>query len=350
MATVDLVEKFRREYQIFNRISDKRAREQRQLLEDLRSEIGHDLDTLEAGEFMGWAAGLIADRGYHVNTVRKKMNMIRAFISWAFASGIIDSQRYLQLKAVKHPRGATGLTQPKPYTRGEMEEFWRRFEERWPRLPTSGTGSRAIKRWVTGKGKWRPVWRHAFRLQLLAMVRLALDCGLRAHEIHNLTLNDLHYDNEYIVVWGKADPNTGEKRVREVPFTQATRRAVTEWIEFRTMMRPPHQSPWVTCYSRWYLNAMDMGRFEVLLQNTIGQGYAWHRLRHTCATEWLRAGMELETVSRLLGHSNLAQTMCYAQITRYDIQKAVNRYEEKFSGAVHRADPDARGEILPEAA
>jgi integrase len=332
---MDLIERFRLEYQVFHGISDKRAREQRALLADLRSEMGRDLDTLTSSDFTQFAARLI-ERGYHVNTVRKKQNMIRSFISWAFAVGLLDSQTYLQLKKVKNPRGSTGLTQPNPYTPDEMDRFWAAFEDRWRRLPTSGKGSRAIQRWVTGKGKWGPVWRHAMRLQLLAMIRLALDLGLRAHEIHNLSVDDLHYDNEYIVIWGKADPNTGRKRARTVPFTDAARRAIWEWIEFRSMMHVGHNRAWVTCYAQWRNNPMDMDRFEVLLQSALGPGWRWHRLRHTCGTEWLRAGMELHTVSNLLGHSSLAQTMCYVEITNQDVFKTVAKLEGAFNDRVNR--------------
>jgi integrase len=282
----------------------------------------------------------MVEKDYHVNTVRKKMNMIRPFVSWMFASGLITGEQYIRLKAVKNPRGASGKTNPKPYTQKEMAKFWEAFEERWPRQPTSGPGSRAIQRYFNGKGKWKPLWRHAFRLQLLAMVRLALDLGLRAHEIHQLSVDDLHYDNEYIVVWGKADPHTGEKRVRKVPFTTASRRAITEWVEFRSRLKPDHDRAWLVLYSKWRLSPMKMDRFEVLLQSAIGPGWAWHRLRHTCATEWLRAGMPLEAVSRLLGHSDLSQTLCYAQITKSDLQLAVDRHEERFSNATHRNDPD----------
>jgi site-specific recombinase XerD len=351
MTATDLIERFRLEYQVFHAISPKRAREQRALLEDLRSQMGRDLDTITASDFQQFAARLI-EAGFHVNTVRKKMNMVRAWISWAFAVNVIDGQSYLQLKQVKNPRGSTGQAKPNPYTRKEMDAFWETFEARWPRLPTSGRRSRALRRWVTGQGKWAPVWRHAMRIQLLAMTRLALDLGLRAHEIHGLSVHDLHYDNEYIVVWGKADPNTGLKKVRSVPFTEASRRAITEWVEFRGMMRPDHDRAWVTCYAQWRNNPMDMARFETLLQSTIGPKWRWHRLRHTCATEWLRAGMELETVSRLLGHSSLVQTMCYAEITKHDLQLAVNRHEGKFSGAVQRdrGEPGGEEEVSPAAA
>lgn len=339
--TIDLIDRFNLEYQVFNRISKKRTREQLALLRDLRSYVGHELDTLEPSEFQAWAANLMAVNGYHVNTVRKKMNMIRPFVSWMLASNIIDGGHYMRLKAVKNPRGATGRTKPKPYTQKEMVVFWETFEVKWPRLPTKGPGSRAISRYFKGQGKWRPVWRHAFRLQLLAMIRLALDLGLRAHEIQQMSVDDLHYDNEYLVIWGKADPNTGEKKVRTVPWTKESHRAVKEWLEFRARLNPDHNSPWLVLYAQWRLNPMDMKRFEVLLQKSLGEGWAWHRLRHTCATEWLRAGMALETVSRLLGHASTAQTLCYAEITKADLQLAVTKHEERFSGAVdRRPDPE----------
>jgi integrase/recombinase XerC len=65
------------------------------------------------------------------------------------------------------------------------------------------------------------------RLQVDAIVALALHCGLRRAEIFQLKPDDLHYDNEYIVVVGKGG------KVREVPFTEAARTAVQRWLDFR---------------------------------------------------------------------------------------------------------------------
>jgi hypothetical protein len=45
------------------------------------------------------------------------------------------------------------------------------------------------------------------------------------------------------------------------------------------------------------------------------KGYSLHGLRHTCATELLNAGMRLECLQQLLGHSNLEQTRRYARLT-----------------------------------
>lgn len=45
------------------------------------------------------------------------------------------------------------------------------------------------------------------------------------------------------------------------------------------------------------------------------KGYTLHCLRHTCASELLNAGMRLECVQQLLGHSNIEMTRRYARLT-----------------------------------
>jgi site-specific recombinase XerD len=45
------------------------------------------------------------------------------------------------------------------------------------------------------------------------------------------------------------------------------------------------------------------------------KGYTLHCLRHTCATDLLNAGMRLECVQQLLGHSTVEMTRRYARLT-----------------------------------
>ena len=53
-------------------------------------------------------------------------------------------------------------------------------------------------------------------------------------------------------------------------------------------------------------------------------GYTLHSLRHTCASELLNAGMRLECLQQLLGHSSIEMTRRYARLTD------VTRKEEYF--------------------
>jgi integrase/recombinase XerD len=54
-----------------------------------------------------------------------------------------------------------------------------------------------------------------------------------------------------------------------------------------------------------YLEAAGLGH----------KGYSLHCLRHTCATELLNAGMRLECLQQLLGHSSIEMTRRYARLT-----------------------------------
>jgi hypothetical protein len=45
------------------------------------------------------------------------------------------------------------------------------------------------------------------------------------------------------------------------------------------------------------------------------RGYTLHCLRHTCASELLNAGMRLESLQQLLGHSSIEMTRRYARLT-----------------------------------
>jgi site-specific recombinase XerD len=45
------------------------------------------------------------------------------------------------------------------------------------------------------------------------------------------------------------------------------------------------------------------------------KGYGLHCLRHTFASEMLNAGMRLECLQPLLGHSNIEVTRRYAKLT-----------------------------------
>lgn len=330
MTNEELVERFRVEYQEYHRISKERAKRQRKLL----LEFGSSVPLAEAtGVNVQQAAAAWLATGLHVNTVRKHLNMLRPFFSWAYAARIITPEQYMDIREVRNPRGASGSTTPNPYTRHEVMALWAGIELRLPLVPAKGPGSQAIKRFLAGKGPWRKVWRHAMRLQVDCAVRLALDLGLRRHEMYALTLQTLHYDNDYIVVYGKADPITGEKQVRQVPFTREAREAVRKWLEFRAyVLTPYHDSVWCSCWgSRTYSHPMLEKRFSMLLQQLIGVEWRWHRLRHTCATNWLRAGAQLEVVQRLIGHATLQQTLAYAEILKSDVAVKLGRVEADFA-------------------
>ena len=72
------------------------------------------------------------------------------------------------------------------------------------------------------------------------------------------------------------------------------------------------------------------------------KGYSLHCLRHTCATELLNAGMRLECLQQLLGHSSIEMTRRYARLTdntrREEYFRAMARIERGESHGHYRRD------------
>jgi integrase len=284
----------------------------------------------------GFVRARVAE-GLHINTVRKELKAIKPFYRWCWRQRVLSADTYLRVKEVQPPRGSTGNGRPRPYNRKQIDRFWDDLDAKYPL-----TTDRMISRFVRGMSHYRRVATHAQHLQAQAIVSLAMMGGLRSAEIRGAAIDDIHPDHDYIVVRGKS-PFGERQGYREVPYTEQGRELVARWLDFRTLLNPSHDSPWLVLSSRASpnnrcpshpLEPIKRGGWTNLLPS-IGP-WELHRFRHTCATEWLRAGMELEQVSKLLGHANISQTLGYAELVSSDVARAARRGEQDFATAVGR--------------
>jgi site-specific recombinase XerD len=73
------------------------------------------------------------------------------------------------------------------------------------------------------------------------------------------------------------------------------------------------------------------------------KGYTLHCLRHTFASELLNAGMRLECLQQLLGHSSIEMTRRYARLTdntrKEEYFKAMTIIERGDINGHYRFDP-----------
>jgi site-specific recombinase XerD len=59
------------------------------------------------------------------------------------------------------------------------------------------------------------------------------------------------------------------------------------------------------------------------------KGFKLHSLRHTFATRLIELGVDVLTVSKILGHSDIKTTMVYAKTQFSVMQKAINKMNER---------------------
>lgn len=336
--STDPVDRFVAWQRGYNGVSEARCREVARVLRDLATFVGRSAEDAEAKDFADWLESL-TEGGLHPNTVRKYGAMVRPFFKWATREKLIPAQRLFELADVPNPRGATGESKPKPYTRKEIARMWAELDSEYP------LDDHFVKRWREGRSRWPRVWRYAMRLQDEAIIHLCLFAGLRREEVFRLTVDDLHPDNAYIVVQGAAKGEGREYREREVPMPAALRGALVAWLDFRAMMGVTHNRPWLVLHPRANPNStipatigdpLSFRNFKYIL-NGLGSGWSYHRLRHTYATESLRSGMPIENLKELLGHARIQQTLAYAKIVPQDNERHMRRTEQEFSSAVGRS-------------
>lgn len=336
----DLIERFEVEYQEYHQISKSRRYDQINELRRLERFMSpKPISELSAEELQRFLAGEASRRELAPNSVRKVRMCIISFMSWAFEAEVISGDRLLRLRSVRDPNGASSRTDPKPYSAKELKEFWREFDETFPEVD-----EKWWYWWGLGRSSYLRIESEVRRRQLEAIIALALQCGLRLSEIYNLSLDDLHPDNAYVVVKQRGRVATNKNRFREVPYTESAREIVRRWLEVRGKLGVTHKRPWIKGFAKKkrsekeeWLDPMPERHFNELLKYVGGRyrkknkpNWRLHRLRHTSATNWLRAGMNIEVVSEHLGHSNIQQTLGYAELVKEDLQRAVETNEAKF--------------------
>lgn len=342
---VDLIETFCREYHTLNSISAARATEQRRNLRKFEVWIAKPILDADANDLRSFLTYLM-DNGRGASTVAKWLHQIRPFFKWAWQAGLYDSERMMRMRDVKAPRHAKPL--PRPYSRQELGRMWAQLDQRWPLIRPNRLNAR-LRGYESGRMKWRVLHRHAWRLQLEAVIAIALYGGLRRNEIFRLTLEEMHPDNDVIVAWSRKN-KAGQSVSRAVPMFEPMSTAIGDWLDFRAWLKPDHDRPWLVLYKGRKLGVVEYvpqqpishTRFSNLM-NKLGPGeWTFHRFRHTCATELLRADMPLEKVQRILGHTDIHDTLLYTQLLDGDVIDAAAKAENKYVKALGRLRTDDR--------
>lgn len=175
-----------------------------------------------------------------------------------------------------------------------------------------------------------------------AMILVLLRTGMRIGELLRTRVSDVHLEERKIQLVVGEKNRTG----RVVYLSADACQALKIWMRKRDPDKP------------WLFYGQGRGPLTYTAARVIflrhlqragiaDKGYSLHALRHTCATELLNAGMRLECLQQLLGHSNVEQTRRYARLTD-------KTREEEYFRAMARiereTDHDCRrnpGEVPP---
>jgi integrase/recombinase XerD len=144
-----------------------------------------------------------------------------------------------------------------------------------------------------------------------AIIMVLLRTGMRIGELLNTIVEDVNLKERRIEIYESEKTRTG----RVVYLGDDALKALDAWIK----VRDPHKS--YLFYSRGKRHSISYQAVRIMFMKHLEKagishkGYSIHCLRHTCATDLLNAGMRLECVQQLLGHSTIEMTRRYARLT-----------------------------------
>lgn len=155
-----------------------------------------------------------------------------------------------------------------------------------------------------------------------AMLMLLARLGLRAGEVRALTLDDVDWRSGELMIRGKGG------RLERLPLPVDVGNAVAAYIQQvrpgtaqgRTVfvrIHAPHRA----------LTSAAVGNAVYMAASRAGLGrVSAHQLRHTVATQMIRAGVALPKISQVLRHRRLLTTAIYAKLDREGLRCVARRW------------------------
>ena len=153
----------------------------------------------------------------------------------------------------------------------------------------------------------------------IVVILLGCDAGLRRGEIAQLRWQDVDFENNQIYVAPDKTVNH-----RYVPMTNALRKALEKAAKSARNEFVVDVGRESSRSSKDFLTA-----FYRQIAKKAGVKSFMHKLRHTFASRLVQSGVDLYSVSNLLGHSSIKMTEIYAHLTKDTLRKAVERLPER---------------------
>lgn len=275
---------------------------------------------------VNWRSRRLSD-GKDPATVNRDLGTLRTAFSWAVEQGLIKANPMQKIKPLKLDKN--------PNVRYLDEQEERRLldalDTREERI-RAGRDSFNLWRRERGLEPLPDLRRYAFADYLKPMVLLSLCTGMRRGEVFNLEWADVDLDRSTVTVRG-AVAKTGT--TRHIPLNDLAIGTLRGWraqtdgagLVFPAHSRKATKAPadddtpsWVDATRK---RAKTPGAFDnvntawrMLLDKDHANisAFRWHDMRHHFASKLVMAGVDLNTVRDLLGHTDLKMTVRYAHL------------------------------------
>lgn len=223
-------------------------------------------------------------KSYSIEVLKKT----RAWLNWMVVVGYLQSSPWVAIKV-----GVT-TKQPKPLSDDDVELLFEAHR------------------------------RDAFQMDPFLFHRrevilcLLYAWGLRIHELEAINVSNMDMRLDMVTVRNKGG---GTKRE---PYTNEIKRIVARWTRVRMKYAVTGEDALLINTQGGRLAKEQIREIVTELGRKVGVQINPHRLRDTCGTHLLDSDVPAERVQKILGHTNLRQTLAYSRVNDHKVHESLS--------------------------
>ncbi len=153
---------------------------------------------------------------------------------------------------------------------------------------------------------------------------IAMLTGMRRGEVFNLRWENVSFSNRSLFVSGS---NSKNGTTRHIPLNNEAFSTLSNW-------HLQQKSPTIGVVFPGRGGEVVLSDIKHPWETVLGiakiTNFRWHDLRHHFASRLVMAGVDLNTVRELLGHSDLKMTLRYAHLSHATKAQAVEKLDDRY--------------------
>jgi len=230
---------------------------------------------------------LTAERHLKDASIKRKLITLKMFFKYLYQNNYIEANYY------------------------ELHTFKFKVEKRLPKTLTITEIStllsqtkQSLKHSNQKNGYWQAV-------RNLALIDILISTGIRIAEASNISLDDIISSEHTILIHGK-----GKKQRLIYISCQQTWQHLQNWLNLRELQEPKTDKVFINRFgNQLSIHGIEYIYKRIKEDSGINIKSTPHYLRHTFATNLLINGADLRSVQEILGHSNIATTEIYTEVS-----------------------------------
>ncbi len=277
-------------------LSDKTVLAYRSDLNDFQEFLqGNELDETV---ILKYVQMLSKERGLKDNTVCRKLITLKMFFGFLYKQGYTDVNYY------------------------QNHHFRYKKERRLPKTLAVKETSKLLAYLTNCATKETTAFESWKSIRNLALIDVLISTGIRIAEASDISLSDIIHSERTILIHGK-----GRKQRLIYISCNETWNNLTRWLKVRKS-RPTNTDK---VFVNRFGEQLSIHGIEYIYNSNktacgINEKSTPHYLRHTFATNLLANGADLRSVQEILGHSSVATTEIYTEVTTKRKKQVLNKY------------------------